>query len=376
MTIEEELRCKVNALISMIKFSQHLNAACEEMDCFFTIANYEQKIFEHPEEKKKFDLVREGFNNSVKSVKLVYGNDIVDECFNVFMKVVQDEKECKKIFGVSKLPSDVTEEHIFQQAFNEIKANSDLFNGNFDDYEFWVDTICNILNPIQKMEKTDERYVCPYCGNLTEKFPSSYFLGAANKSVKSFVWGCSHCGAYAFADSNGDIIGTIGDGELHKKRHALKIMVNQLCDLKGLTFYESFNLFSKVIGVKIEKIADIESLDVEQCNKGISYFLRYKSDKSWEDLTYPTTHKQLMEMLKNGGRLRILTSLTNDDAGKLLIPIAVGDNAFIIRNGFSTEKITFPKVLKYEFNGAIFTIIHPDKKERFKMYPAQKGEKK
>ena len=54
MTIEEELRCKVNALISMVKFSEHLRAASEEMDMFFTIGNYEQKVFENPEEKKKF----------------------------------------------------------------------------------------------------------------------------------------------------------------------------------------------------------------------------------------------------------------------------------------------------------------------------------
>lgn len=372
MTLQEELRCRVNALVSMIKFSQHLNAACEEMECFFAIANYEQKIFEKEENKQKFETVRKNFENSVESIKIVYGNDIVDDCFNVFLKVIQDEAECKKIFGVKKLPEGVTDEHIFRTAFNKIKGDADIFNGNFDDYEYWVNVIREILNPLTVIDKNDERYICPYCGNITEKFPSSYFLGAANKSVKSFVWGCTHCGAYAFADNNGDMIGTVADSELHKKRFALKKMISEMCDLCGLTYYESFALFSNVIGVKIEKIGDVELLDVEQCNKGMSYFLKYKNIKSSENIVYPKNHKQLMEMLKNGGRLKILTSLVNDDAGKLLIPIAVGDTAFIIRNEFSTENITLPKVLDYEFKGPVFTIIHPDKKERFRMYPPDK----
>lgn len=369
MTIEEELRCKVNALISMVKFSEHLRAASEEMDMFFTIGNYEQKVFENPEEKKKFNTVKESFNSSVDAMKKIYGNDIVNECFDVFLKVVQNETLCQDVFGVPKLPEDLTEENLFQKAFNIVKQSSDIFSGNFDDYEFWKDTISQILNPIQKPEDAENKYICPYCGNLTEKYPSSYFLSAVNASVRSFVWGCPHCGAYAFAGSNGEMVGTIGDESLHKKRYSFKKMINEYCDLKGATFYECFSCFSKVIGVRIEKVSDIEKLNEEQCDRAISYFLKYKESKPWTKVKHPKSHKELMQMIKEGGRLKILTSLVNDEAGRLLIPIAAGDSAFMVRTDFSTEKVTLPKVLKYEFDGPIFTIIHPDKKERFKMYP-------
>lgn len=368
--LEQELQGKASILLSALRFGNLLTQVETELECLTVIANYSQKAYDNPKENAVFDQAKKSFESSLGNIRKVFGGDTIQALYTCFKKVANTPELMKKLYGVASLPEGMSFDALFQQAFNKAKENVAMAkeeNGGI----YWNNIVSEILNPVPVAEEdTQDNVVCPICGSIATLQPSELYAPGLQTP---FVWGCE-CGAYALADANNEIVGTLAGAELHQRRASVRKAISETCETDGVTLYECLRVLSAKIGKRIRKLEDVEYLNEEDCDRCLDFYLEEREKKRREHPVYPKTQGELMRFFEAGGRARVLDSVDHTAKGKLLIPVAVGPSSLIIRGKKGHEILRFPSILEYTFRGNVFSVIHPSgEKDRYQLYPLKRS---
>lgn len=363
--LEKELQSAASVLLSALRFGNLLTQVETELECLSVIANYSQRSYDKPQENQAFQSAKEDFEKALNKIRTVFGNDSVQALYTCFKKVVETPELMKSLYGVESLPEGMSFDQLFQSVFDRAKQDVSLAK-EVDGAGYWNNLVVEVLNPeSEKEEDTDATVICPICGSVATLQPSELY---ATGLQSPFVWGCK-CGAYALADANNGIVGTLADSGLHQQRTAIRKTVSEACELEGLTQYEYLQMLSRALGRQIKKLSDIEFLNADECEACMNFYLKRRNARRHERVEYPTSQKELMRFFNEGGRARVLDGPNAEENGKLLIPVAVGPSSLVVRSKKGHEVFRFPTILEYQFRGNMFSIVHPSgSKTRFQMY--------
>lgn len=362
----KKLQKSINALICGVRIGKYLKSAQEEINALMEINNYRHKAYDSPEKASIYIETQDLFESAYKNISNIFGNAVYDEAYQDFVTLLNSKDLTKELFGVDNIenPDDV-----FYNALIELKTKLPLIDVDQDGFTFWVNII-KLSFSQEKIKEIQSSLRCPICGMPSSKIPSAIYLGDSILENDAFVYVCENCDLYAYADKQGNVVGTLADKGTHKKRGLVKKCIGEMSDLKGWTLYESFSWAKKISQVYIKNYKDIEKLSAEDCNKILNNFLTEKEQYQQLNYNWPKTHKDFMKFLESGGRLKICRSLNEKENGKLLIPIEVGETAFKVKTKSGSKKYEFPKCLDMTFKGQMVEIIHPSKKvEIYQMYP-------
>lgn len=287
------------------------------------------------------DFCKEKFGSDAEEVDMDLVYDTIDDFIDFFIK------------KLTLLTDDVEDETFFWDAVKD----------------FFVD---NIDRPQKEIYK--DILVCPLCSADVTIVPSADLFDA-NQNISSEqeeIAVCECCGAFAFVDKDGNIIGILGDKETHVKRNRVYSAITNSCKLFGMLSYEVRKTFQQLVNKPLDNKNDIENLDKFECNKVIHAFMLAKNNIDNLCINWPTTHKELMNALKNGWRIRISKSITNKNIGRLLIPTSVSDGIIAVKSKNEQETFLLPAGMDYEFKKDIVIIHHPSgSSDVYRLYPPE-----
>ena len=331
--------------------------------------NLSQKEFdkeEYRELSSNFSNFTESFDNMVGN----YLNHAYSDLYIALVETLSSETEAKKFLGIEKAFAVEEIETLLSKTYDAILDAYREGIGEVDDVLFFTNILASVVN--EKKAPEELAIVCPRCGLTPDIVEAADFFGEDSKYDGKRVC-CCECGAYAMVNDAGDIIGTMADKELHKKRNRVRSIISQYADITGSLYFEVHTKVANLIDRDFMDKHAIDTLETEECNKVIHCFLEAKKKIETMDVAYPKNHTQFMSALKNGMRLRIIQDLSRKRNKRLLKPAQVGDTCFtVLLKGGGTESFNFPKGLDYHFDGKIMSINHPSgNKDIYQMYPQE-----
>ena len=361
---EKKLKVMVNNLFRIIRMNDYMKKASMELDCLLNISDYSLRIFEAQTDMSRYVQAKEDFAQMSEEVQNTYGSDIVSCTYNAFKAALDDEAFMQQI-GMTEKISAAEKSSLFKKLFDEIQPAAKKWDGDSDCYSYFIEMLKEILMPNEEIDREVEE-ICPYCDGMPSKVLKADFFGPNVSDGDGYVYGCE-CGAYAMMDDKGRVKGKLGDTMLHQKRGHLKGAVCELCNIAGMTFFESCRWFSLITGLKIQEINDIEYLDTETCNLALRLFLLEKKELQDLDVKYPTSRNELFLFFASGGRLLVCNAF-GFQRGKLLVPSEVGVDGIRMYGHMGSQTVSFTEGLKYEFSNDCMFIVHPTgKREKYRM---------
>ena len=363
---ETKLRKAIYGLFHIVRMNAYMNNAKQEFAELLDGSEFALAMFENLPECKKLADAQKNFEDMTLKVRDAYGTGAVSSAYNCFKSALDDEKFLREI-GLEEEISTQEKSNLFSKAFNAVLPRAEIWDEDEDFYSYFIETVKEIIMPTEEM-KTESEEVCPYCDGYPRRVRRAEFFGSRSGKYDGFVWGCE-CGAYAEMDEKGNIVGKLGDTMLHQKRDLVKRAICELCSLAGMTQFESFRWFSRITGMKIGTVADVEYLDIDTCNTVLRLYVHVKEALETKDFAYPKDRTELFLFFSDGGRLLVCNAY-GYQYGKLLIPAEIGADGIRVCGKDGMQSLSFSPTLQYEFKDDEMFILHPSgKKEKFRMIP-------
>jgi hypothetical protein len=339
--------------------------------------NLAQKEYDDDKTYQKTNELYTAFTNSSDALLDNLLNHAKLDIMYFLLETICDNDFCKAKFGSDTNEADIelvcTKIDDFTGFFIEklISLTDDVEDETFfwdTAKEYFIDNIESVPKEIYR-----DTLVCPFCSSDVTILPSAdIFDEHQNISSEQEEVAICECGAFAFVDKDGNIIGKLGDKETHVKRNRVYSAITNSCKMFGMLSYEIRKTFQRLVNKPLDNKNDIENLDKSECNKIIHSFMLAKDSLANIDIKWPTTHKELMDDLKNGWRIRISKSITNKNIGRLLIPASVCDGIIAVKSKNEQETFLFPAGMNYEFKKDIVMLHHPSgSTDVYKLYPPE-----
>ena len=339
----------------------------KEIDFYRECQNLSQKEFD----KEEYKDLSDSYTNFVESFDVMVENYLDHAYSDLYIAMVEtltSEEDAEKFLGFKRTFSVEEIDDILSKAYASAMDAYRNGVGEVEDVLFFTNLIINIIN--ERKPTAEHTIVCPVCGLIPDIVEASDFFGDDSKYDGKRVC-CCECGAYALVNDAGDVIGTLADKELHKKRNRVRSIIAQYADMTGLLYFEVHTKVANLIDRDFMNKHAIDSLGTEECNKVIHYFLEAKKKIENMSIAYPTNYSQFINAIKNGMRLRVVQNIMPKNNKRLLKPAQVGETCFtVILKGGGTETFNFPKGMDYRFSDKIMKVVHPSGREDiYQMYP-------
>ena len=363
---EVELRKAIYGLFHVVRMNFYMKKAGKEFDMLLDESEFALAVFENAPGSQKLDEAKTSFEGMANKVRDTYGSGAISSAYNCFKSALDEECFLNSI-GLSEELSAQEKSNLFSKAFNQVMPRTEKWDEDEDFYSYFIETVKEIIMPTEQMDSQAED-TCPYCNGSPKAVAREDFFGPHSGKKEGYVWGCE-CGAFAEMDENGRVIGKLGDTLLHQKRDLVKSAVCELCALAGMTIFESCRWFSRVSGMRICSVNDVEFLDMDTCCRLLRLFLNVKSILREKVFEYPKNRSELFLFFSDGGRLLVCNAY-GFQYGRLLIPMEIGPDGIRVSGKDGMQSISISPTLQYEFNRDEMFIIHPSgKKEKFRMIP-------
>ena len=364
VTEEKELRKVANNLILVLGMSEQFRQGLDSFDALLSMSDYEQRIFENPAAMSPFSAAKEHLKSSFEEFKKTYGSSVISNAYEAFKSALSTETFCADAGIENELTKSETAT-LFNKVFEQLSGSVGELPEEADGYAVFLEAVRSSFAPADT--ETANGDICPYCGGTPTKISRAEFFGTGVDDNNGCVWACE-CGAYADISTDGAIIGTMADRELHAKRKAIKGILFETVRTVGVTVFEACSWISRLTGRRIRNVQDIEFLNAENCHAIEQEFEKLKERLKNLKVQYPSNHKELMEFFEEGGRLAAVNAY-GYKTGRLFVPIDVGKEAVRVRFKKTVQDIMFPSELDYRFSGALLSITHPTGKcEKFRLY--------
>lgn len=361
---EVQLRTAANNLILLLLTNTQIKQGLESFEALLSMSDFEKRIFENPSAMSAYSEAKDGLFSSFDSFKSTYGSSVISAAYEAFKQALGVTVFCAEI-GIKNNLTKAEAATLFNKVFKELSDHVESFPEEADGYAIFVEMVRQALNPVKAPNVTID--VCPYCDGVPARTSKAEFFGEQIDDVDGYVWACE-CGAYAYIDTDGAVVGTIADTALHRLRRNAKHIVFELSRIAGVTVFEGCKWISGLTGKQILQLQDFEYLNEEDCETVKAAFERFKTRLKAFKVSYPKSHAELMSFLDEGGRFSAQNAY-GYKSGRLFVPIKVGDEAVRVRFRKNVQDIMLPKELEYRFDGQQFMLCHPTgKREKFRLY--------
>ena len=361
---ERDLRTAMNNLLCMITLSGRMNQTVKELEALFAVSDFEKRIFEQPQQMRGYAEAKAMLYDAVEQIKATYGKQIISEAYEAFKNALSEPAFCKET-GIDIALEKTEAAKLFNDVFNRMVDMENAFPDEADGYLIFVELVREVRSQTTRSDTAAD--ICPYCNGLPSKTAKADFFGENHDDNEGYVWACE-CGAYAYMNREGNVIGTMADRELHYQRKNVKKILFDLCGTAGMTIYESCRWAAWITGKSLNTVQDVEYLSMEDCDAVRSLYDEVKKRLKTKQFQYPHTHGELMKFLEDGGRMMAQNAF-GYRYGRLLIPILTGSEAIRIRYQKGIQEVMLPKGLEYRFEGDQMMILHPSgKREKYKLF--------
>lgn len=361
---ERDLRTAMNNLLCMITLSGRMNQTLKELEALFAVSDFEKRIFEQPQQMRGYAEAKAMLCDAVEQIKATYGKQIISEAYEAFKNALSEPAFCKET-GIDIVLEKTEAAKLFNDVFNRMVDMENAFPDEADGYLIFVELVREVRSQTTRSDIAAD--ICPYCNGLPSKTAKADFFGENHDDNEGYVWACE-CGAYAYMNREGNVIGTMADRELHYQRKIVKKILFDLCGTAGMTIYESCRWAAWITGKSLNTVQDVEYLSMEDCDAVRSLYDGVKERLKTKRFQYPHTHGELMKFLEDGGRMMAQNAF-GYRYGRLLIPILTGSEAIRIRYQKGIQEVMLPKGLEYRFEGDQMMILHPSgKREKYKLF--------
>ena len=361
---ERDLRTAMNNLLCMITLSGRMNQTLKELEALFAVSDFEKRIFEQPQQMRGYAEAKAMLYDAVEQIKATYGKQIISEAYEAFKNALSEPAFCKET-GIDIVLEKTEAAKLFNDVFNRMVDMENAFPDEADGYLIFVELVREVRSQTTRSDIAAD--ICPYCNGLPSKTAKADFFGENHDDNEGYVWACE-CGAYAYMNREGNVIGTMADRELHYQRKIVKKILFDLCGAAGMTIYESCRWAAWITGKSLNTVQDVEYLSMEDCDAVRSLYDGVKERLKTKRFQYPHTHGELIKFLEDGGRMMAQNAF-GYRYGRLLIPILTGSEAIRIRYQKGIQEVMLPKGLEYRFEGDQMMILHPSgKREKYKLF--------
>ena len=361
---ERDLRTAMNNLLCMITLSGRMNQTLKELEALFAVSDFEKRIFEQPQQMRGYAEAKAMLYDAVEQIKATYGKQIISEAYEAFKNALSEPAFCKET-GIDIVLEKTEAAKLFNDVFNRMVDMENAFPDEADGYLIFVELVREVRSQTTRSDIAAD--ICPYCNGLPSKTAKADFFGENHDDNEGYVWACE-CGAYAYMNREGNVIGTIADRELHYQRKIVEKILFDLCGTAGMTIYESCRWAAWITGKSLNTVQDVEYLSMEDCDAVRSLYDGVKERLKTKRFQYPHTHGELIKFLEDGGRMMAQNAF-GYRYGRLLIPILTGSEAIRIRYQKGIQEVMLPKGLEYRFEGDQMMILHPSgKREKYKLF--------
>lgn len=361
---ERDLRTAMNNLLCMITLSGRMNQTLKELEALFAVSDFEKRIFEQPQQMRGYAEAKAMLYGAVEQIKATYGKQIISEAYEAFKNALSEPAFCKET-GIDIVLEKTEAAKLFNDVFNRMVDMENAFPDEADGYLIFVELVREVRSQTTRSDIAAD--ICPYCNGLPSKTAKADFFGENHDDNEGYVWACE-CGAYAYMNREGNVIGTMADRELHYQRKIVKKILFDLCGTAGMTIYESCRWAAWITGKSLNTVQDVEYLSMEDCDAVRSLYDGVKERLKTKRFQYPHTHGELIKFLEDGGRMMAQNAF-GYRYGRLLIPILTGSEAIRIRYQKGIQEVMLPKGLEYRFEGDQMMILHPSgKREKYKLF--------
>lgn len=361
---ERDLRTAMNNLLCMITLSGRMNQTLKELEALFAVSDFEKRIFEQPQQMRGYAEAKAMLYDAVEQIKATYGKQIISEAYEAFKNALSEPAFCKET-GIDIVLEKTEAAKLFNDVFNRMVDMENAFPDEADGYLIFVELVREVRSQTTRSDIAAD--ICPYCNGLPSKTAKADFFGENHDDNEGYVWACE-CGAYAYMNREGNVIGTMADRELHYQRKIVKKILFDLCGTAGMTIYESCRWAAWITGKSLNTVQDVEYLSMEDCDAVRSLYDGVKERLKTKRFQYPHTHGELIKFLEDGGRMMAQNAF-GYRYGRLLIPILTGSEAIRIRYQKGIQEVMLPKGLEYRFEGDQMMILHPSgKREKYKLF--------
>ena len=361
---ERDLRTAMNNLLCMITLSGRMNQTLKELEALFAVSDFEKRIFEQPQQMRGYAEAKAMLYGAVEQIKATYGKQIISEAYEAFKNALSEPAFCKET-GIDIALEKTEAAKLFNDVFNRMVDMENAFPDEADGYLIFVELVREVRSQTTRSDIAAD--ICPYCNGLPSKTAKADFFGENHDDNEGYVWACE-CGAYAYMNREGNVIGTMADRELHYQRKIVKKILFDLCGTAGMTIYESCRWAAWITGKSLNTVQDVEYLSMEDCDAVRSLYDGVKERLKTKRFQYPHTHGELIKFLEDGGRMMAQNAF-GYRYGRLLIPILTGSEAIRIRYQKGIQEVMLPKGLEYRFEGDQMMILHPSgKREKYKLF--------
>ena len=361
---ERDLRTAMNNLLCMITLSGRMNQTLKELEALFAVSDFEKRIFEQPQQMRGYAEAKAMLYGAVDQIKATYGKQIISEAYEAFKNALSEPAFCKET-GIDIVLEKTEAAKLFNDVFNRMVDMENAFPDEADGYLIFVELVREVRSQTTRSDIAAD--ICPYCNGLPSKTAKADFFGENHDDNEGYVWACE-CGAYAYMNREGNVIGTMADRELHYQRKIVKKILFDLCGTAGMTIYESCRWAAWITGKSLNTVQDVEYLSMEDCDAVRSLYDGVKERLKTKRFQYPHTHGELIKFLEDGGRMMAQNAF-GYRYGRLLIPILTGSEAIRIRYQKGIQEVMLPKGLEYRFEGDQMMILHPSgKREKYKLF--------
>ena len=361
---ERDLRTAMNNLLCMITLSGRMNQTLKELEALFAVSDFEKRIFEQPQQMRGYAEAKAMLYGAVEQIKATYGKQIISEAYEAFKNALSEPAFCEET-GIDIALEKTEAAMLFNDVFNRMVDMESSFPDEADGYLIFVELVREVRSQTTRTDTAAD--ICPYCNGLPSKTAKADFFGENHDDNEGYVWACE-CGAYAYMNREGNVIGTMADRELHYQRKIVKKILFDLCGAAGMTIYESCRWAAWITGKSLNTVQDVEYLSMEDCDAVRSLYDGVKERLKTKRFQYPHTHGELIKFLEDGGRMMAQNAF-GYRYGRLLIPILTGSEAIRIRYQKGIQEVMLPKGLEYRFEGDQMMILHPSgKREKYKLF--------
>lgn len=362
---EMKLRLATNNLILVITFNECMKRGLEDFEALLAISDYEQRFFENPVTMKAFTDTKAGLYDNFEQFKKTFGSDTISRTYEAFKTALADPVFCTEI-GIDRELTKADAATLFNTVFQKMMETASALPEETDGYTVFADLLREALSG--KTESPREiQEACPYCDGIPSRIPKTDFFGKGTDDSDGYVWACD-CGAYARIAPDGSVLGTMADRSLHASRKTVRRAMYDLCFYAGITVYESCTWLGWITDKRLRNPQDIEFFGDEDCSKVIEGYECVKKRIAAVKVKYPENHNEMMEFLRNGGRMSVINAYGYRN-GRLLVPIQIGDEAIRVRFKKAVQDVALPEELDYRFDGNIVTLRHPSgKQEKYRLH--------
>lgn len=345
---------EIVSLVAVLRVGRLQKAVEKQYGLISELREYSQT--EYNGAKEGYTKALEDYcKNSTRTINKI-GDDIYESAEKAFCALTLAEQN--SLWGITEEISEPKK--VFEEIFFKTKERVQNGEDGGDDFCLWLSAADEVLFGTQ--ERIEPTMQCS-CGGFLERVPAET-VGLQ----KGYVFRCPECGNYAHIDSKGCLVGVATDKATHELRERCYTAVKRFCDEKGLTLQEALRYISRKAKISLSELSDVESLSAENCQQVIGYVMQ-KTIFNTENAVFPCNYEELMSFFKNGGRFRVNRSLSPKRSGRLFIPVAVVQNALIIKSEEGNDRFLLPDALDYYFDGDTVTVKHPTQTEIFKLFP-------